>query len=490
VTGLIGYHVYVPRFRLARAQIAAALGGSATGERVVAGYDEDTTTLGVAAALPAVRGREAGIDSLWFATTDPVYVDKSNATTVHAALDLRAGIPAFDLGANLRSGFAALVAAADGGGLAVLADRRSGPVGGADELNGADAGAAFLFGGDDDPAVLARVIGRASVTAEFVDRWRRPGSVEGGTWEERFGEQRYAELATAVVVELSEAGTDLGSITRFAVAGGNARAVRTVGAALARRTGGQQHGADLATRLGNGGSAQLGLVLADLLDAAEPGDRLLLVSLADGADALLLEARDALVTGRGEPLRAGLDDGVQINYPQYLVWRQRVVGERPRRPDPERPSAPFAWRNRRYKLSMTGGRCRHCGAVQYPLPPVCYRCHTVGEFDEVPIGDQRAHIVTYTVDRLAFSPSPPLVSAIVAFEKGGRLHCELTDVHGRLEVGDEVVPTFRRGATVDGIHNYIWKSRPVSRRSATDNNLPENKATESKEQSDGSAQPQ
>ncbi len=55
--------------------------------------------------MPTVRGREADVGSLWFATTDPVYVDKSNATTIHAPLDLRAAIPAFDLGANLRSGF-------------------------------------------------------------------------------------------------------------------------------------------------------------------------------------------------------------------------------------------------------------------------------------------------------------------------------------------------------------------------------------------------
>ena len=466
MTGLIGYHAYIPQFRLPRVQIAAALGDTAIGERVVASYDEDTTTLGVAAALPVVRGHEESVRSLWFATTDPVYVDKNNASTVHAALDLPAGIPAFDLGANLRSGFAALAAAADGGGLAVLSDRRSGPVGGADELGGADAGAAFLFG--EDSAALAQVIGRASVTAEFVDRWRRPGTVEGSTWEERFGEQRYAELATAVVDQLVAAGTDPTSITRFAVAGGNARAVRTVTAALARRTGGQQHGDDLATHLGNSGAAQIGLVLADLLDTAEPGDRLLLVSLADGADALLFEAGDALPTGRGEALRSGLDDGVQINYPQYLVWRQRVVAERPRRPEPERPSAPFAWRDRHYKLAMTGGRCRACGAVQYPLPPVCYRCHTAGEFDEVPIGNQRARIVTFTVDRLAFSPSPPLVMAIVAFEGGGRLQCELTDVRGPLQIGDEVVPTFRTGATVDGIHNYIWKTRPVSRPRTTE----------------------
>jgi len=57
----------------------------------------------------------------------------------------------------------------------------------------------------------------------------------------------------------------------------------------------------------------------------------------------------------------------------------------------------------------------------------------------------------------------PLVSAIVAVEQGGRLQCELTDVREPLAVGDEVVPTFRRGATVGGIRNYIWKARPVYR---------------------------
>jgi uncharacterized OB-fold protein len=53
------------------------------------------------------------------------------------------------------------------------------------------------------------------------------------------------------------------------------------------------------------------------------------------------------------------------------------------------------------------------------------------------------------------------VSAIVAFDRGGRLQCELTDVRRPIKVGDEVVPTFRRGATVGGIRNYIWKARPV-----------------------------
>src|SRR5690348_4224727 len=218
-TGVVGYHAYLPAYRLRRGEIAAAIGASARGVRCVAGYDEDSTTLGVAAALPVVRGREPAVGSVWFATTDPVYADKTNATTVHAALDLQPGIIAADLGATLRSGIAALLVAARDGGLAVLADRRGGPAGGADERDGADAAAAFLFG-DRDP--LAHVTCTASVTAEFIDRWRTPGAPDGAVWEERFGEQRYAELAGQLLAQLSSAGVELGGVRRFAVTGINA----------------------------------------------------------------------------------------------------------------------------------------------------------------------------------------------------------------------------------------------------------------------------
>jgi hydroxymethylglutaryl-CoA synthase len=458
VAGIVAYNAYLPAYRLQRGEIAAAVGSSATGVRCVAGYDEDSTTLGVAAALPVVRGREPTVGSVWFATTDPVYADKTNATTVHAALDLQPGIIAADLGATLRSGIAALLVAARDGGLAVLADRRGGPAGGADERDGADAAAAFLFG-DRDP--LAHVTCTASVTAEFIDRWRTPGAPDGAVWEERFGEQRYAELAGQLLAKLSEAGVELGGVCRFAVAGINARAVRSVANTVRKATGARLEGGDLADIVGNAGAAQAGLALANLLDEATTGETLLLISLADGADALVLRAAGAIAERRGEPVRAQVDRGATVGYPQYLLWRERIAAERPRRPDPDRPSAPFAWRNRRYKLSLAGGRCRKCGAIQFPLPRICYQCHTADEFEPVSASGQNARIVTFTVDRLAFSLSPPLISAIVAFEQGGRLQCELTDVRQPLSVGDEVVPTFRRGATVGGIRNYIWKARPV-----------------------------
>ena len=76
---------------------------------------------------------------------------------------------------------------------------------------------------------------------------------------------------------------------------------------------------------------------------------------------------------------------------------------------------------------------------------------------------QTARIITFTVDRLAFSPSPPLISAIIAFERGGRLQSELTDVRLPLHVGDAVIPRLPPRRDDRGIQNYLCKARPVYR---------------------------
>jgi uncharacterized OB-fold protein len=71
-------------------------------------------------------------------------------------------------------------------------------------------------------------------------------------------------------------------------------------------------------------------------------------------------------------------------------------------------------------------------------------------------------IVAFTVDRLAYSPSPPIVFAVVDFDGGGRLPIELTDVRAdQVRIGDRVELTFRRLHTAEGVHNYFWKARPA-----------------------------
>src|SRR4029077_11415875 len=163
---------------------------------------------------------------------------------------------------------------------------------------------------------------------EFIDRWRAPGAADGATWEERFGEQRYAELAGQLLARLSDAGVELGGVRRFAVAGMNARAVRSVAGSVQEATGAKLEGGDLADIVGNAGAAQAGLALADLLDAAGAGETLLLISLADGADALVLRTTDAIAQGRGEPLRAQVHRGVTIGYRSTCRGGGRIRAER------------------------------------------------------------------------------------------------------------------------------------------------------------------
>ena len=78
------------------------------------------------------------------------------------------------------------------------------------------------------------------------------------------------------------------------------------------------------------------------------------------------------------------------------------------------------------------------------------------------LSDSLGTVATYTVDRLAFSPAPPVVAAVIDFDGGGRFSCELTDcTPDKVAVGTRVELTFRRMYTAQGVHNYFWKARPV-----------------------------
>ncbi|MET1039960.1 MAG: hydroxymethylglutaryl-CoA synthase, partial [Acidimicrobiales bacterium] len=116
--GLISVAGYVPHQRLQRGDIRGVLGkGGGKGTRSVASYDEDTTTMAVEAGRLALKGAPgAAPDRLWFATSAPAYLDKTNATAIHAALRLDSGALAMDAGGAIRSGVGALRSALDSSG--------------------------------------------------------------------------------------------------------------------------------------------------------------------------------------------------------------------------------------------------------------------------------------------------------------------------------------------------------------------------------------
>src|SRR3989454_942067 len=379
--GIATYGVYVPYWRLDRKALAAALGApSGSGTRSVASYDEDTTSLGVEAARAALRrAPRLAPEALYFATASPAYLDKTNATAIHAALDLAPSAPAFDMGGAVRSGAGALRATLDARGtaLAVLSDIRTGLPGSADEREGGDGAVAFLCGDDSrDSPVLAEPVASGSATAEFLERWRLPGEPASRQWEERFGEHVYVPLGESAVTDaLKQAGVTAPSIGHWVLTGPHARAARRLAGVVGATKGSVVD--DLASVIGNTGTAH---------------------------------------AARAE-----------------------------------------AW-----KFAFTGSRCQACGARHLPPQRVCVKCHAVDRMAPERLADVPATIATFTVDRLAYSLSPPVVAAVIDFEGGGRFQCELTDVDpGAVRIGDRVEMTFRRLLTAGSVHNYFWKARPI-----------------------------
>ena len=467
--GILSAAGYVPYRRLARPDIKDFMGsGGGKGTRAVASHDEDTTTLGVEAARLALRSAPGhSPETLWFATAVPAYLDKTNATAIAAALRLPGDVGAYDFGGALRSGMGCLIAALRGGGtnLVVAGDLRDGLPTSADESAGGDSGAAVLVG--EGPDVVAELVATASATDEFTDRWRTPGDRTSRLWEERFGENRYLALGQDVLSRvLKSAELEASDVGCLVVTGMHGRAV----SALLKKLGlGESVVADdLATSVGQSGTAHPLLVLAGALESlgasgAPAGTTVVALHLADGADAVVLRTTTALAGWRpARPVAAQVANGAPLPYSKFLAWRGQLQPEPPRRPEPARVSSTAAYRSEQWKFGFVGSKDRSSGAVHLPPSRISMEGGAVDDMEPVAMADATGTVVTSTIDRLAYSPSPPIVFAVVDFDGGGRYPVELTDTDpDEIRAGSRVEMTFRRLFSADGIHDYFWKARPV-----------------------------
>jgi hydroxymethylglutaryl-CoA synthase len=463
--GIVSWGAYLPYRRLDRTLIAPLVGqGGGRGTRTVASFDEDATTMAVEAARLALRPVARVVpDTVLLGTVVPAYADRTNATAVHAALGLPDATAAFDLGSSTRSGTGGLLMALRGADtvLVATADIRTGLAGSAEEAGGGDAAAAIVVGDDRAGSrVLAEPIATASVTAEFVDRWRSPGEARSKVWDDRFAEVTYLPLGErAWKHALAAAGLEASDVTTAVVSAPTARIATAMGSRLGAAS---VLDAPDAT-VGVTGAAQPGLLLAAALEQAHPDDVVALVSLADGADVILLRCTPALAEhATARPVHDQISAGAPIAYARYLSWRGNLAVEPPRRPEPQRVSATAAARNDAWKFGFVGSRDRSTGGVHLPPSRVSADGERTDDMDPAPMSDAVGTIATFTVDRVAYSPSPPIVFAVVDFDGGGRLPLELTDCDAdEVAIGARVEMTFRRLFSADGIPDYFWKGRLV-----------------------------
>lgn len=463
--GIKRYGAYVPYNRLTRKTISEAFcKAPKPGERSVANYDEDSVTMAVAAALDCTKGYdEKEIDGVYFASTTSPYREKQAATVLAGALDLRADVRSADFAGTLRSGSAALLAAADAAyqgreTVVGIADCRLGAADGANELNFGDGAAAFVIGNTD---VIAEIVSVSTISSDFHDLWRDQDDRFVRLWEDRFAVEEFfnkvvPRAAKSAIDQAKLAPADFSKVILYAH---TARYQKD----MAKRLGfapTQIQDGNFDT-VGNTGAACAPMMLAGALETAKPGDYLLYLGYGEGCDAIVLKVTDAIETLSHRAKLSGWIASKKntMTYEKYLRWRGLLSCEPARRPRTYRTSLPEYYRDPKKNLALYGCRCKKCGTPQYPPTRICVECGAPDNTEPYRFYGRKGTIRTFTIDYLAESQDPPNVVVCIDFEGGGRLFTFLVDCDlEQIAIGKEVAMSFRCLQTVDGIHTYFWKA--------------------------------
>jgi len=464
--GITAFGAYLPAHRIG----PDTKGWNSKIEKAVGYYDEDSLTMGVAAALDCIGSVDrGGIDALYCASTTAPYREKLASTTAAIACDLRNEIQTVDFANSLRSGTTALRAAADavkaGSAdnvlVAVSECGRLGQPRGNFDRNSGDGAAAFLVGGRD---VVAEIEASRTVSNELLDVWRLDGGKYVSSWEDRFVmEEGYLKVVHRAVVDfLKREKLGVGDISKAVLYAPDGRRHMQMCTKLGFSP--EQAQDPLFGKMGNTGAAFVPTLLAGALETANPGDRILVAGYGDGADILLIRVTEKIGKAKGRnSVGRGLSRKLTIrDYETYLGIRHNV-------PDgdyypPLRPSVSAIARERDAIFRLHGGACGSCGTVQYPPQRICSRCGAKDSAAPVRLSDRRAKVFTYTLDNLAQVPAfdLPMADCILDFEGGGRGCFQMTDCDPKdVRIGMKVEMTFRKLHTSGGMNNYFWKCRPV-----------------------------
>lgn len=475
MTGILAFGAYVPQRRLLRSAAVAAtswfnpgLAAHAKGERSLAGWDEDTITMAVEAARDCCLERDRStLAKIMLASTSHPYADRQNAGIVKEALGLGDAVGTLDVGGSQRAGTSGLIAAFEssvGGPVLCLASekRSARPASEAELVNG-DAAAAFIVGAGE---ALADFVGSYSVTTDFVDHIRSSARAHDFEWEARWiRDEGYLKIMPKAIGEaLAKFGLQPSSVSYFVMPS----PVRGIATAVAKASGISPDAVDdaLQAELGHSGAAHPLLMLAKRLETAEAGALIAVASFGQGCDVILLRA-----TGRRQSQALGVSGWLRRrrpddNYVRHLYLAGELSLDAGMRGDIEL-NTPFSmlYRDRKSLLSLVGGRCRETGVVQFPksIISVAQNARTIDSQDDYPLADLAARVVTFTADRLVFTPDPPGCYGMVEFEGGGRLVADFTDVDGEeMAVGQSVRMMFRikRNEPSRGFKHYFWKAVP------------------------------
>ena len=479
-SGIISWGAYIPRLRLDRQTVVeanswanGALAGKAKGTRSFCNWDEDSVTMGIEAARAALA-RTPDLpskftpDRIVFASNTAPFDDRPASVIAALALQMPPVVRTVDQGRSQRAGTSALIDALSSSrqSLVIAADQRHASPGTVQELAYGDAAAALGVGKGD---VVARCLGSMSRAEDFVDHFRAAGEDSELHWEERWvrdeGIGRF--VPATIKALLQQAGVDAAAINHFIFPTTFAKLAEQMAAKAGIDKAAVRD--DLAASVGESGCAHALLMLAATLDVARPGEKILVVSFANGCDAVLLEATEHVTRLQGKATVAALvaNSLVEKRYQKFLSFNGEVKIDFGLRFEAEVKTALTAqYRRGREFAGFQAGKCPKCGTVQFPRAGVCINpdCEHIGEQSLVSLLDVPGKIVSFTSDWLSFKGAPPFCFGLVQFDNGARVLMEFSDFPPEaLQVGALIRPVYRR-KEVDNTrhyHSYFWKAAPA-----------------------------
>lgn len=474
--GITAWGAYVPRNRLDRGAIAAAhawlapsLKGQAKGRRAYCNWDEDVVTMAVEAARNCLGPRErSAIRNLQLASTTAPTADLQSSAIVAVALRLGRNLASSDVGGSQRAGTAMLGSAlrtAAGPALVVASERPRAKPASVQEMQYGAGAAAFLLGSDD---VAAEIIGSASVTTLLVDHFRGAGFAHDYFWEERWiRDEGYLKIGVEAIAEaLADAGVEAADVTSFifpAPARGVADAVaKAAGIPPAAVVGA------LDTDVGFTGAAHSLLMLAGVLDQAEPGQVIVVAGFGQGCDVVVLRATNAIASGRpAESLATLVAAGETLqSYGRMAAFYGEIDPDQGMRAERDTKTAlTEQYRSSDQVNGFVAGKCSSCDQVQFPQLAYCVNCQApANSLEPLCLAEEGARVLTYTADGLTFHPSPPMYLGFAQFDVGARLLMEFVDVNPEaFDVGTRLRMRFRikERDQARGYYRYFWKAAPA-----------------------------
>ncbi len=342
--GIISYGAYIPRYRIKPEEIGRVWGedGAARGKglgvmaKSVPAPDEDVITIAVEAARNALKRVDIDpkdIGAIYTGSESHPYAVKPTSTVVAEAIMASPDLTAADYEFACKAGTAALqnvLGLVESGiikyGMAIGSDTSQGAPGDPLEYTASAGGAAFLVGKD---GVIAEINGMYSYTTDTPDFWRREGQPYPSHGGRFTGEPAYfRHVLTAAKGMMERMGTEAKDYDYVVLHQPNGKFPRRAAKKLGFSPEQLETGL-LTPRIGNTYSGAVPLGLSAVLDAAEPGNRILAVSFGSGAgsDAFDITVTDEMKKFRKERAPLVMDmvnDEVFIDYATYVKYRKKI----------------------------------------------------------------------------------------------------------------------------------------------------------------------